>query len=326
LVAQQREHLILMAVIALLSSFVFVFSGTFFAHVMAAACCLMGYNSFEKKKYVWCGFFCGLAFLTEYTTLWIFIAWLLIDILQQKKVKHVLQAMLGFAPALVFILCYNYYFTGSPFKMLYLFVADHFVVAEKSTYGLSFPKLKAIYGLLFSESRGLLFYAPVLIYAIYNLFTDKLILAQIKIKSLLLHPVILPFMLTLLFISSHAAWEGGWSYGPRHLMAVAVLLIYYFIQSASFGNNKLVFWLTCGYGLVCTLLSKLTVLYSVPELQENILAYLISKRGDAFNDGNLLSLITGQKAVIGFYVMIVFVVLLILTKPKRHALLRNGKS
>jgi hypothetical protein len=326
LVSQQREHLVLMAVVALLSSFVFVFSGTFFAHVLAAACCLMAYIFFEKEKYFWVGIFCGLSFLTEYTTVWIFIAWLFIDAVRNKKIVNVLLALIGFAPSLLFILCYNYYFTGSPFKMLYLFVADNFVVAEKSTYGLSFPKLKAIHGLLFSESRGILFYAPVLIYAIYNLFTDKLMLAQIRVKSLLLHPILLPFLLTLLFISSHAAWEGGWSYGPRHLMAVSVLLIYCVIQSASFGKNKFVFWFTCCYGFVCTMLAKLTVLYSVPELQENILTYLISKRNDAYNDGNILSLLSGQSAIHGFYGMIVFVLLIVLTRPKQSTLLSNSKS
>ena len=64
--------------------------------------------------------------------------------------------------------------------MLYLFVADNFDVATKSTYGLGLPKLSALFGLLFSENRGLLFYAPVLTYGLILFFTNKLMILKVK--------------------------------------------------------------------------------------------------------------------------------------------------
>jgi hypothetical protein len=314
LIIKQREDLILMGFVAYLSSFVFVFSGTFFAHVLAASLLLVAYIQYQKANYIYSGLFCGLGFLTEYTTLWILFSWILIEVIKHKSLKNTIQLGLGFLPAFIFILCYNYYFTGNAFTMLYLFVADNFDAATKSTYGLGLPKLSALYGLLFSENRGLLFYAPVLIYGLFLFFTDKLMLS--KIKNYALHPILLPFLLTTLFISSHAAWEGGWSYGPRHLTAVATLLIFGVIKSDLFGKYKLVFWITCGYGMVCTLLAKLTVVYSVPPLEENILSYLISKLKDAFNGGNILTLISKQKAIYAFYFFILFLVLMILKRPK----------
>jgi hypothetical protein len=313
LIERQRKDLILMAFVAYFSSFIFVFAGTFFANVLAASFMLMAYTHYQKKKYYIAGLLCGLGFLTEYTTLWIVFSWLLIELFKYKSIKTSMQIALGFLPALLIILSYNFYFTGSPFKMLYLFVADNFDVASKSTYGLSFPKLKALYGLIISENRGLLFYAPVLIYGLFLFFTQNGWLS--KFKNYLLHPIILPFILTTLFISSHAAWDGGWSYGPRHLTAVGTLLIFGFIQSDLFGQYKSVFWVTCGYGLICTLLAKLTVIYSVPPLEENILTYLLSKLKDGFNDGNVLSLLTQQKALHAFYIFLLFLIGMFLMKP-----------
>jgi hypothetical protein len=152
-----------------------------------------------------------------------------------------------------------------------------------------------------------------LIYGLFLFFTQNGWLS--KFKNYLLHPIILPFILTTLFISSHAAWDGGWSYGPRHLTAVATLLIFGFIQSDLFGQYKSVFWVTCGYGLICTLLAKLTVIYSVPPLEENILTYLLSKLKDGFNDGNVLSLLTQQKALHAFYIFLLFLIGMFLMKP-----------
>lgn len=327
LVLKQREDLILMAFIAFFSSFIFIFAGTFFAHVLAAALLLAAYIHYQKKKYLLAGFLCGLGFLTEFTTLWIIASWMCIELFKHKSFKSTLQLGLGLLPAIVFILGYNFYFTGNPFTMLYLFVADNFDLATKSTYGLGIPNPKAIYGLIFSENRGLLFYAPVLLYGLFMLFSEQKNSWLSKLKAALVHPVFLPFMLTLLFISSHAAWEGGWSYGPRHLSAVTVLLIFTLIQSGLFGRFKLVFWLVCGYGLCCTLLAKLTVIYSVPPLEENILSYLISKLKDAYNEGNLASLLLHQNALVGFVLFVLIFTGMFISKPSRAIhLLRNGKA
>jgi hypothetical protein len=312
LITKGREDIVLMAMVAFLSSYLFVFAGTFFAHVLAASFMLLAYIQYQKSNFLICGMLSGLGFLTEYTTLWIIFSWIIIELIKHKSFKSTFQLMLGFLPAILFIFCYNYYFTGHPFKMLYLFVADNFDTATKSTYGLGMPKLKAVFGLLFSENRGLLFYAPVLVYGLFLFFTS----GTSKVKNYMFHPVFLPFILTTLFLSSHAAWEGGWSYGPRHLASVTTLLIFGLVQSQWFGTNSSIFWIVCGYGLSCTLLAKLTVIYSVPELSENILSYLLSKLKDAFNDGNVLSLIGHQKPIIAFYMFLIFLLGMFYFRPR----------
>ena len=52
LILKQQEDLILMAFVAYLSSFVFVFAGTFFAHVLAASLLLLSYIQYQKANYI----------------------------------------------------------------------------------------------------------------------------------------------------------------------------------------------------------------------------------------------------------------------------------
>jgi hypothetical protein len=68
--------------------------------------------------------------------------------------------------------------------------------------------------------------------------------------------------------------------------------------------------------MACTLLAKLTVLYSVPPLEQNILSYLLSKLKDGFNDGNILTLLTNQKPVNAFYFFTILLATMFLMKPK----------
>jgi hypothetical protein len=94
------------------------------------------------------------------------------------------------------------------------------------------------------------------------------------------------------------------------------LLIFGLIQSNLFGKHKTFFWIFCGYGMVCTLLAKLTVLYSVPPLEQNILSYLLLKLKDGFNDGNILTLLTNQKPINSFYFFIILLAAMFLMRPK----------
>ncbi len=328
LVEKKREQLVLMALISYFSSFLFVFSGTFFAHILAAAFVLAAYLHYCKQGYLFSGLMLGLAFLTEVTSIWVLVSWIIIELFKNKSFRNVFKLCLGFFPGALFIMAYNYYFTGNAFSMLYLFVANNFDAATKSTYGMGVPKLSALYGLIFSENRGILFYAPILLYG-FLLFIRQHTGTPIlrTLKQALLNPLFLPFLLTTLFISCHVAWEGGWSYGPRHLSAVCLLLLYGVVTSSGFGQFKVYFWILSFYGLSCTFLAKLTVLYSVPELDENILSYLISKLHDPLNIGNLVTLTTKHSPLLGFVIFIALFVTMMMSSPKRSSeLLRNSKS
>jgi hypothetical protein len=75
--------------------------------------------------------------------------------------------------------------------------------------------------------------------------------------------------------------------------------------------------MVCGYGIICMLLAKLTVIYSVPPINQNILSYLIAKLKDGFNDGNILTLFTKQKPLYAFIIFVVMLAGIMLSKPKK---------
>lgn len=326
LVKHNKEKYILMGISSVFGSFLFVYSGTFFAHTLSAALILSAYLQYKKENFSATGLLLGAAFLSEYTTIWFLISWMLILFFKQKSFHKVSKLLFGFLLALLFIFWYNFHFTGNPFTMLYLYVADNFETIHKSTYGLSFPKLKSLFGLLFSNNRGLLLYAPVLLYGLFLVSVENKNAKLKQYAKYFIHPVILPFALILLFISSHTAWEGGWSYGPRHLYSPAVLLLFATISHKNFGSFNYIFWLFASYGLVCAFLAKLTVLYSIPELNENILPYLISKLKDGYNAGNAYTLYTQKSALTGFFLFIYLYLLLALLCIKKNYLLSNSKS
>jgi hypothetical protein len=298
-----REYLIPIAVTSFFASFIFVFSGTFFTHVFAGFLLVSAYYFLNTKRYLLAGLIIGLGFLSEYTLLWIAMIWAL-QLLYDKK--YFLKFCIGFLPAIVLIMCYNFYFSGSPFTMLYRFVGDNFDVATKSSYGITYPKVEALFGLLFSFNRGLIFFFPMIIYMSWSLLikitssnTKSLFLSFIK------HPVWAPFVFTIIFISAHAMWNGGYSYGPRHLLAIACLLQYAAVVNEEFATKyKNLLYGLLAFGLFCSVLSKITVVYSVPLFENFLPQYLLNEiKLENYNNGNwgsILNLLSPYSAAILF--------------------------
>jgi len=68
-----------------------------------------------------------------------------------------------------------------------------------------------------------------------------------------------------LLISSFFTWWGGWSYGPRYLIVLAVLLLYEGMLRISRNKiNRFLFTATALFGIAGAWLAKATVVYMVP--------------------------------------------------------------
>jgi hypothetical protein len=149
--------------------------------------------------------------------------------------------------------------------MLYKFHAS-FVAEAETFYGFSYPKLKALLGLTFSLYRGLFFYAPFLLFYFFYLIKSlKMFSAKAIAKKILQSYSGLATLSVLIVLSSEKGWWGGWAYGPRYLLLVAVLLTYkgvIYLSSVQF--SKSIFYGVTIFGLLCTLSAKITVLYSIP--------------------------------------------------------------
>jgi hypothetical protein len=73
-------------------------------------------------------------------------------------------------------------------------------------------------------------------------------------------------ILFFLAIASFFTWWGGWSYGPRYLTALAVLLVYEGLMFISkFDLSRTIFVAVTGYGLLGAWLAKSTLVYMVPD-------------------------------------------------------------
>ena len=134
----------------------------------------------------------------------------------RDKFKNSILYLTGAMPSLIFIGLYNYHFTGNPLKMIYTYEMTN-------NLGFSTPSFNALWKLLFSMYSGLFFYMPFLIFVLYYMIVN---FKKKYISLLFSNYLILIVIINILLISSFGSWRGGWTYGPRYLTAIAVLLGY----------------------------------------------------------------------------------------------------
>ncbi|MFA5321900.1 MAG: hypothetical protein WC373_04445 [Smithella sp.] len=255
---------VIMAMLAWYGSFIFVFSGTFFNHVFAGFLLLLSFVLLRKNHHFLSGLFLGLSFLSEYTLILAAPFWFVCTWMKEKKIRQALIFFAGILPSTLFIAMYNWLITGSPWKMLNAFHATEAFQALKHHYGFSMPSLKSLWGLSFSGWMGLFNFAPVLyciaFFIIFALIKHKKLIAPPETHCLAIFGLI--FFLT---ISSFFTWWGGWSYGPRYLLALAVLLIYEGMLIISREKiNTLLFTATTLFGIAGAWIAKATTVYMVP--------------------------------------------------------------
>jgi len=131
-----------------------------------------------------------------------------------------------------FIIMFNFI----PIEWTLLFGSGYFYLAYFSRFGgLNIHNLLA---LLFSPSRGLLFFSPVLIFSFSALFFFKNKLSRINVLQLLLFS---SFLLSLIILSNYVQWFGGWSFGYRLLLEQIPILVFLLIPFIKFMSKKK-FW------------------------------------------------------------------------------------
>jgi hypothetical protein len=155
--------------------------------------------------------------------------------------------------------------------LLYRYVVQEAYSSDKSHLGFNWiPRWNAITGLLFGQYRGLFFYAPVFILLAFMFIREviKKSLTDLLVNNYLFLPVLIFFLL----IASHSMWWGGWSFGPRHLIPVVMLLLF---EGASMltiqimqMKKKIIQWLFFIFsisGIIHAWLAKSTRLYMMPD-------------------------------------------------------------
>jgi len=122
---------------------------------------------------------------------------------------------------------------GSPFRVGYDLLSNPGAQAEMHSHGLfgiTYPKLQVIASLLIGRTRGLLPYSPVLFLGVFGFIEVGLGgglpgamngSARTKIIARLALAVVAYFVL---FVGSYEWWQGGASFGSRHLAAMLPFL------------------------------------------------------------------------------------------------------
>lgn len=176
-----------------------------------------------RRDAFWGGLCLGGATLVEYPAgllaLLVCLA-VAVDPHRRKRVGWIVLGGLG--PALV-LAGWNTLAFGGPLSFSYGFKANPTLAAThaKGLYGISWPGAEALYGLILSPRRGLLFLAPWLSVGVAGLVWGALD------RSLARAWRVLPplgFVAATLFVAGFGDWHGGRALGPRYLLFALPLL------------------------------------------------------------------------------------------------------
>jgi hypothetical protein len=245
-------------------SMIGLYAGTFFGHVLGGLLLVVAWKAlFHDRRPLLAGLVLGLAGCAEFPLLF-FVPFFALQILlnpQTSRTKPLLTFALGLAPGALLIAGHNLLTTGSLFEFAYKHVDSPSFQHMKTLYGFSLPRLDALWGLTFSVAHGLLFHVPVLApLMVASLRRTEPPLRQVTVRA----AAILAY---LLLVASYQMWEGGWAFGPRHLIPVAMVLIFEGTTLVPSAFKKGWGWalsLIAAGGGALVFLAKATTLYMIP--------------------------------------------------------------
>jgi hypothetical protein len=132
----------------------------------------------------------------------------------ERFTRVVTGVAVGALPCIIVLGVYNLLLFGSPFKLGYSISAQqNWPLMKQGFMGVTYPKAYVLREILVGRYRGLLPLAPVLAAAPFGLI---LLWKQAKARVSTLAVTAIAIYYVLLN-ASYASWDGGWSYGPRHL-------------------------------------------------------------------------------------------------------------
>ena len=191
---------------------VFPYSTMLFAHVPAALFLLLAFVLLDERPLL-AGVCAGIASICFYVCI---PAALVLAIAAQRKA---LRFILGGLPFAIFLGWYHYVCFGSPWR--------HSVSGSKAftQEGLLLgvlrkPSGEALWGLTFSEYRGLFFVSPILLVA----FIGAIVMIRKRVMLRELMTIMFIFAIFLAVNASFNGWEGGFAFGPRYMLPAIPLL------------------------------------------------------------------------------------------------------
>lgn len=244
----------------------FLYSTLFFSHVLVGVFLYLAFRllfdeaDVSPKNSIISGLLSGFAVVSEFPAIVAVVAFGIGLFFTPQKYKNLLYFIAGGIPFAVLLLIYNNALFGSPFSMSYQFESfgEWAKVSAKGFYGISFPSVENLFLILFSPSRGLFFYSPILLVSVYGLFTAK----NRKTPRHLVKSAII--LLAILFIGGHGAAHGGWAASARYLVFIVPFLLDSFFRNEEETPNL---WLGILFAvsLILSVMPALTFSFVPPE-------------------------------------------------------------
>jgi tetratricopeptide (TPR) repeat protein len=251
----------------------FIYSLLFFSHVLVGVLLYFAFRLIYDTERIFlrncffAGLLCGFAVICEFPALicvLIFGAGLLFSNRRERNHRQNLVFFIaGGLPFAIILLIYNYAIFGSPFALSYAYETfpEWAEVAGNGVFGIGIPTLSNAYLLLFSPSRGLLFYSPILVLSFIALFSSRE-------RNTLRHRVkVAAILVSIIALCGHGAAHGGWAFGARYLVFILPLLLDSFFDGEIYEYSNLWQGLLFGVSFLLCTIPALTFVFAPPEFK-----------------------------------------------------------
>ena len=201
--------------------------------------------------------------------------------LGRERALRILGALAaGAAACAAVLMAYQYACFGSPFHIAYSSEQAGFEGMQTGVFGVHVPQAGILSRILFGTYRGLLPLAPALLFAPFGLIA--MLRTRARPAAIVASIVALYY---LLLNASYAYWEGGWSYGPRHLSPAIPFLCLGLARlwSAAPRPARAVLAGFSAYGAALSLVAVATMAQPPASIQRPVTELLLP----AFRDGDL---------------------------------------
>lgn len=248
---------------------IFVYSLLFYSHVFVAVTIYFAFRLLFDERFTLrrsalaAGFLSGLAVINELSAVFPVVIFGIGLFFTDKRERNsrVYFYVLGGLPFVIALILYNYTLFGALFSMSYAqesFPGSAEIVGQ-SMSAIGHSSLSNIYLLLFSPSRGLFFYSPILIFSVLTFFKSK------ERRTLRHRVKIAAIAVSILLVCGQM--HDGWAFGARHLIFVIPLMLDSLFDGEIYDFSNI--WQGFLFGLsffLCTI-PALTFPFAPPEFQ-----------------------------------------------------------
>jgi hypothetical protein len=225
-----RNRALALAVVFALATPMLTYATLFFAHVPAGLLAATAFilvagpmrpgSTLSGRRAFVAGVLASFAVVTEYPAALLALVTTIAIAIDRQKRPAIGWFIAGAVLAALPLLAYNQAAWGSPFTTGYHFkgAAEHAAIHRRGFFGVAWPTLDGLWGVLLGGHRGLLIYCPLLI----CVFVGWIHLWQSDRAG-----VCLSFSAAIayvMFAAGFVDWEGGWSAAARHLVPLLVVL------------------------------------------------------------------------------------------------------